>query len=80
LLCAEGARSATLLRRVVARALRINPKRLARFEREAHAIAAILHPIILAIHGVGAHDRRMRVVTGLLLHWAADRRINQGGQ
>jgi hypothetical protein len=43
-----------------------NSDALARFEREARAIAALSHPNILAIHDVGADGRLHFVVTELL--------------
>jgi Tol biopolymer transport system component len=43
-----------------------NADRLARFEREARAVAAISHPNILDIHDVGSDSGRTFVVTELL--------------
>jgi len=43
-----------------------DPEALARFEREAKAIAALSHPNILAIHDVGRADGVVYVVTELL--------------
>ncbi len=43
-----------------------DPARLARFEREAKAVAALSHPNILAIHDVGAEQGVTFLVTELL--------------
>ncbi|HEX6851870.1 MAG TPA: protein kinase [Candidatus Polarisedimenticolaceae bacterium] len=43
-----------------------DPERLARFEREAKAVAALAHPGILAIHGFGEDDGTVYAVTELL--------------
>jgi tetratricopeptide (TPR) repeat protein len=43
-----------------------DPERLARFEREAKAVAALSHPGILAIYGFGEHEGSAYAVTELL--------------
>jgi serine/threonine protein kinase len=43
-----------------------DPDRLRRFEQEAHAVAALNHPNILAIHDVGTHEGAPYIVTELL--------------
>ena len=42
-----------------------NPNRLARFEREARALAALSHPNIIAIHDYGTHEGVTYVVMEL---------------
>jgi len=64
------ARDANLRREVAIKilpdALSADPDRIARFEREAHAIAALSHPNILAIHDFGNQDGVRYAVTELL--------------
>ncbi|MFI5167045.1 MAG: protein kinase [Thermoanaerobaculales bacterium] len=43
-----------------------DPERLRRFEQEAHAVAALSHPNILAIYDVGTHEGAPYLVTELL--------------
>src|SRR5688572_1837839 len=43
-----------------------DPERLARFEQEARAAAALDHPNILAVHDLGRHDGAPFIVTELL--------------
>ena len=52
--------------KVLSRDLTSDPDRLARFEREARAVAALNHPNILTVHDVGTHEGVPYVVTELL--------------
>ncbi len=53
--------------------------RLARFEREAKAVAKLDHPNILAIHELGAHEGSRFIVTELLDGESLRGRIPPGG-
>jgi TolB-like protein len=55
--------------KVLPDALSADPDRVARFEREAHAIAALSHPNILAIHDFCNQDGIRYAVTELLEGW-----------
>jgi hypothetical protein len=57
----------------------VDPDRLARFDREAKAIAALSHPNILSIYDTGVHDGRMFVVTELLDGETLRERLNPRG-
>ncbi len=52
--------------KVLAAAIALDPDRVARFDREAKAIAALSHPNILAVFDTGVHDGHPFVVTELL--------------
>jgi hypothetical protein len=52
--------------KVISQGFAANPDRLARFEQEAHAAAALNHPNILAVYDVGASNGEPYVVSELL--------------
>ncbi len=52
--------------KVLPPAFAADPDRLARFEQEARAAAALNHPNILAVHDLGQHDGAPFIVTELL--------------
>jgi serine/threonine protein kinase len=50
----------------------------ARFEREAHAVAALSHPNILAIHDIGSDNNQLYIVTELLEGETLRARLERG--
>jgi Tol biopolymer transport system component len=55
-----------------------DPERLARFEQEARAAAALNHPNILAVFDIGAHDSAPYIVSELLEGETLRERLAQG--
>jgi eukaryotic-like serine/threonine-protein kinase len=55
-----------------------DPERLRRFEQEAHAVAALDHPNILALYDVGTHEGSPYIVTQLLEGESLHERLSGG--
>ena len=64
--------------KVLPRGLAADPDALARFEREARAIAAINHPNILALHDIGTADGIAHAVMELLEGETLRKRLDSG--
>src|ERR1700694_266767 len=64
--------------KVLPQSVAADPDTLARFEREAKAVAALSHPNILAIHDFGSHDGIAYAVMELLEGETLRGRLNAG--
>src|SRR6476660_3099675 len=64
--------------KTIAASLAGDPDALARFQREARAIAALSHPNILAIYDIGSHNGVWYLVTELLQGETLGRRLTRG--
>ena len=56
-----------------------DPERLRRFELEAHAVAALSHPNVLAVYDVGTHEGAPYIVAELLEGETLRERLRAGG-
>jgi eukaryotic-like serine/threonine-protein kinase len=64
--------------KVLPSALAADPDALARFERESRAVAAINHPNILALHGIGTDNGIAHAVMELLEGEILRKRLESG--
>src|ERR1044071_1901104 len=64
--------------KVLPEALAADPDALARFEAEAHAVAALSHPHILAIHDFGREDGTTYAVMELLEGASLRQKLSEG--
>ena len=64
--------------KVLPQAIATDPDRMRRFEQEAHSVAALNHPNILAIYDVGVQDGASYLVMELLEGETLRQRLEQG--